>query len=108
MPLRICRGAEEDEKELLLLGAWGILEPRTLDPQALVLRAQPLAFGLQPLLLIPQGGVLVLKSHDASTQPAQVGWNPTGVRASRLPRHEARSLQPPYRHQEPAISIQLR
>ena len=71
-----------------------LLEPFALGPQPLVLHAQPLVLGLQPLLLLAQRGVLVLKPGDPPAQPIQTSRPSTRLRTSRLPRHEARRLQP--------------
>jgi hypothetical protein len=79
------------------------LEPFALGPQALVLHAQPFAFGLQPLalglqppLLLAQPGVLLLKPGDTPAQPGRASQTPTGLRTCGHRRHEARSLQPTY------------
>src|SRR5919201_2377837 len=58
-------------------------EPFALDPQALVLHAQPFAFGrqpfalgLQPPLLLAQRGVLLLQPGDPPARPGRASPDP--------------------------------
>jgi hypothetical protein len=78
-----------------------LLEPFALGRQALVLHAQPFAFGLQPFalglqppLLLAQRGVLLPTPGDPPAPPGRASQTPTDLRTCRLRGHAARRLQP--------------